>query len=85
MENLDKTYEQLMGSEGKKFLNKKNELEALAGSPEGKEVKQMLQKGGIEEALNSGDTKKVQETIAQILSTESGSKLVSQLKSLMDK
>ena len=85
-ENLNKAAEKFMESEdGKKISGKKKELEALADTRDGRKVKAMLQNEKLEEALSSGDTEKVKATISGVLQTESGARLMEQLRKMMEK
>lgn len=85
-DNFNKAAEKFMASEdGKKISGKKKELEALAETQDGKKVKAMLENGNLEEALSSGNTDKVKETISSVLQTESGARLMEQLKRMMEK
>lgn len=85
-DNFNKAAEKFMETEdGRKISGKKKELEALADTRDGRQVKAMLQKGNLEEALSSGDTDKVKQTISNVLQTESGARLMEQLRKMMEK
>lgn len=73
----------LAGEDGKRLTQKKGEIERLAASADGETVRSMLEKGGFEDAVRRGDTGAVRDAVNGILKTESGARLVSQLRSLM--
>jgi len=69
--------------EGKMFSDKKQELERIADSTDGRRVKDMLGGSKIEEAAKSGDVKALASAVQNALKTEEGARLLSQLKELM--
>jgi hypothetical protein len=75
----------MSSDEGKKISGKKKELQQLADTSDGQKVKEMLQKVGIEDALESGDTDTVKKTILGVMNTDEGARLFSQLKKMMEK
>lgn len=75
----------MSSDEGKKISGKKKELQQLADTSDGQKVKEMLQNGGIEDALESGDTDTVKKTILGVMNTDEGARLFSQLKKMMEK
>ncbi len=69
--------------QGKMIQDKKPELEKLAASKDGEKVQQMLKShGGLEKAIQSGDTEALSKTVRDILSTKEGARLAQQLKTL---
>ncbi len=82
--NLQKAAEDFMSTaEGQKIVGKKDELKNLAASEDGKEVRDILARGGFENAVKSGDTAAIKDTLNQVMGTESGSRLLKQLQKMM--
>ena len=83
--NYDELTGQLLSGEGGAKLNaKKGQLQDLANSADGKNVKAMLEKNGsLETALKKGDMETVKSAVSGILQTESGARLAAQLRDLM--
>ncbi len=80
----NKAQEYLNTEKGKKLMGKKDDIARIADSPDGQRVKNMLEKnGGLDRAIESGDTAAVQAAIRNILNTKEGARLAQQLKDLM--
>lgn len=75
----------LAGEDGKQLSRKKEDLQRLASSPDGNEVRSMLEKGGFEDAVRRGDTGAIKNAVSDIMRTESGARLVRELQALMGK
>ena len=69
--------------EGKKLAGKKGQLEKLASSRDGQAVKSILRGRNIEEAVKKGDTEAIKSALSEILKTDAGARLASQLQELM--
>jgi|GEM_PF-3551864 len=67
------------------YAAKKDAIEDLASSPEGRNVKAMLSRGGFEEAVRRGDTDALKRALAGVLKTEDGARLVRELTDMMGK
>jgi hypothetical protein len=77
---------QLLGEEGSKAVSGKSaELEKLADSPDGQKVKQMLESSGeLESAIASSDTDALKKALSNVLKTQEGMRLASQLGSMFN-
>ena len=75
----------LSGSEGKKISGKKADIERIAASADGERVRTMLEAGGFEDAVRRGDANALRASLEQVMKTESGARLVENLKALMEK
>lgn len=85
-DKFDKVAESFLSSdEGRKISGKKQELQKLADTSDGQKVKAMLQNGGLEGALEKGDTEAVKKTIMGVMNTDAGSRLFEELKKMMGK
>ena len=71
--------------EAKKLLGNREKVEALSKSGDGRLVMELAEKNDLAGALKSGDTAKVQSAVSDILSTESGKRLMAELNKLMKK
>ena len=65
-----------------KIRGKERELEKLANSKDGEKIKQMVDGDALQKALDTGDTAALQSTISQVLKTDEGARLLSQLEQL---
>ena len=65
-----------------KIKGKERELEKLANSADGEKIKQMVDGDALQKALDAGDTAALQSTIAQVLKTDEGARLLTQLEQL---
>ncbi|MEL4105675.1 hypothetical protein IZU99_04970 [Oscillospiraceae bacterium CM] len=70
---------------GARFSGKKEELEKLIDSPEGKSVQNLLSgsEGDLMNALNNGDTATLKNALSTILKTEEGVHLAEQILKMM--
>jgi hypothetical protein len=70
---------------GAKLAGKKDDLQKLINSPEGQNVKNMLSgdSENLKAAIAGGDMETLKNTLAQILKTEDGAKLATQIQNLM--
>ena len=75
----------LSGEDGKKIAGKKGEIERLAASRDGEQVRAQLQRNGFEDAVKKGDTEAMKNAISSVLKTEEGARLMRQLQSMMGK
>ncbi len=73
----------LAGEDGKKIAGKRFEIERLASSRDGEQVKSMLEAGGFEEAVRRGDAGAIRDALSGVMKTESGARLMKNLKELM--
>ena len=85
--NWEQTAETMLKSNGKlNIAKKKNEIEKLANSENGKRVKQMFDGDkAVSAALKKGDMAALGSALKDILKTDEGAKLAKQLSQLMDK
>jgi hypothetical protein len=82
--DLQRTAEKFMSTaDGKKLADKKEDIEKLASSKDGETVKAILQRGGFEDAVKSGDTDAIKSAISKVVSTDAGSRLLQQLQQMM--
>lgn len=81
--DLSRTAEEFLRSGA--FDAKKDSIKNAANTSYGKNVKQLLEKSGFEEAVKSGDINALKENITNILKTEDGSRLMRELSKIMDK
>jgi len=65
-----------------KIRGKEQELKKLADSKDGERIKQMVDGDALQKALDEGDTAALQSTISNVLKTEEGARLLSQLEQL---
>lgn len=65
-----------------KIRGKEQELKKLADSKDGEKIKQMVDGDALQKALDEGDTAALQSTISNVLKTEEGARLLSQLEQL---
>ena len=65
-----------------KIRGKERELEKLANSSDGEKIKGLVDGKKLQKALDEGDTAALQSTISQVLKTEEGARLFSQLEQL---
>ena len=65
-----------------KIRGKEQELKKLADSKDGEKIKQMVDGEALQKALDEGDTAALQSTISNVLKTEEGARLLSQLEQL---
>ncbi|MBQ8831378.1 MAG: hypothetical protein IJ017_07240 [Oscillospiraceae bacterium] len=65
-----------------KIRGKERELTKLANSHDGEKIKQMVDGDALQKALDTGDTAALQSTISQVLKTDEGARLLSQLEQL---
>ena len=65
-----------------KLKGKERELEKLANSSDGEKIKRMVDEKALQKALDTGDTAALQNTVAQVLKTEEGARLMEQLQQL---
>ena len=70
-------------ADGRKLSKKKNEIERLSSSRDGEAVKTMLQNGGFEKAMQSGDTDAIKSTLLNVLNTDEGARLMKQFQEMM--
>lgn len=87
MENdLQSTAEKfLSGEEGKRIAGKRGEIERIASSADGQRVRAELERSGFEDAVRRGDTKALKSAMEKALKTDSGAKLLENLRRMMDK
>jgi hypothetical protein len=77
----------LINSQSGGMLGKKNaELKKLADSTEGKKLKEIIDRQGVDiaGAIEKGDVNSMKSALANILSTKEGARLAEQLKKMMD-
>ena len=65
-----------------KIRGKEQELKKLADSKDGEKIKQMVDGDALQKALDEGDTAALQSTISNVLKTDEGARLLSQLEQL---
>lgn len=75
----------LAGEDGKRLVQKKDDLQRLASSADGEKVRSMLEKGGFEDAVRRGDAGAVKDAVSDIMRTDSGARLMRELQALMGK
>lgn len=83
--DLGKTVNDLLNNspQGSRIKEKKPELEKIVTSSDGEKVKRMLERrGGLQDAIESGDTETLTKTVQDILKTEEGARLAKQLENL---
>jgi len=64
--------------------SKKDVIKNAANTAYGKSVKEMLQKGGFEQAVQQGDVNALKDSISQVLKTEDGARLLRELSKIME-
>ena len=83
--DFQKAAQDFMSTEsGRKLAGKKSEIERLAASKDGEAVRSMLQQGGFGEAVKKGDARAIREAINGVVSTEAGSRLLRELRDMME-
>ena len=82
--NLDEVASEFMSSaDAVRLAGKKDDIEKLASSSDGQRVKEMLQSDGIEKALECGDMDAVKDTLASVLKTDEGSRIMTALQGML--
>jgi hypothetical protein len=85
--DFNKTANEFLNSPaGAKLSGKKDELNQLINSPEGQNVKNMLNQdeGALMTALEKGDMAVLKKALTNILKTEDGSKIAEQVMKMMN-
>lgn len=73
-------YSKLMDND--KIQGKKYELQKLAESKDAEKIKDMVEEEKLKKALDNGDTETLRKTIAGVLQTKEGARLLSQLEQM---
>lgn len=83
--NFNKTAEGLLGSNANAmFADKKDDLQKIADSSDGQQVKAMLnESGNLSEAFEKGDMDSIRKAVSKVMQTEAGSRLAKQLSDMM--
>lgn len=80
------TPEDLLNSpQAAKLAAKKDDIERIAGSKDGQQVKAMLEKDGgtLQDAFARGDMATLQAAVSDILKTDAGTRLAKQLSEML--
>ena len=62
---------------------KSDELKALAESPDGKKLGQMVDSSAIGQAARAGDSEALKKMLGQVLSTDEGRRLAESIRKMM--
>ena len=82
--DFKKAAESFLSSEkGKRISERRGDIENLAASTDGQQVRSMLQNEGFGEALKSGDSEAMKNAIGNVLKTDAGARLMQQLRDMM--
>lgn len=68
--------------ENEKVRGKESELKKLADSKDAEKIKTMVDGDKLQKALDEGDTAALQSTIASVLQTKEGARLLNQLEQM---
>ena len=74
----------MSSADGQKLAGKKAQIQRLAASSDGETVRSILNDGGFADAVQKGDTQAIKNAINNVVNTEAGSRLLSQLRQMMD-
>ncbi len=79
MQDLEKLAQEL------RRRGKTEGIRALADSPDGKKLGQMIDGGAVEQAVRSGDSAALQQILRGVLGTAEGRRLAENLRSMLQK
>ena len=80
--NIASAAEEFFSSDG--MSAKKDSIKRAADSPYGKNVKNMLEKSGFEQAVRQGNMEALKSSISSVLKTEDGERLMRELSKIME-
>ncbi len=82
----ERAAEDFMSSEhGKKLSANRVGLEKIANSSEGRKIRSMLEQQNIEETIESGDIAALKSALSNVMNTEAGTRLMSEISKIMEK